>query len=57
LHCERCGIVGCVVRKWVEDKWNEKVLIQVNNKALIVGFTPERKHVGTTFKGTSTRTK
>ncbi len=38
-HHERCGTVGCgiprriqsVVRKWAKDKWNERVLGQINN--------------------------
>jgi hypothetical protein len=54
-HRERCAIVRCgisrqiwsVVRKWAKDKWNERVLGQVNNQAVTIGPTQEWKHACT----------
>jgi hypothetical protein len=64
--CERCKIVWCdipkwiwnVVRKWAEDKQNEWVLRWANNQAHVAKPTlEEQRHVCTTSKGTSSRSK
>jgi hypothetical protein len=64
-HCERCETIRCdimkriwsVIRKWVEDKQNQRVLTQANNQAPVVGPTHEQNCVRTTSKKTAARSE
>ncbi len=64
-HHQRCGTVGCgianqiqsVIRKWAKDKWNEKVLGQINNQALVVKLAREWRHARITIEGTFAKNK
>jgi hypothetical protein len=46
-----------VVRKWAENKQNERVLGRANNQAPTVGLAQEQRHVHMTFERTSTKSK
>jgi hypothetical protein len=60
-----CATVGCgilrwvqnVVRKWVEDKWNEEVLGWTNNQAPIARPTQEWRCACTIFEGAFVRSE
>jgi hypothetical protein len=60
-HHEKCTNVGCgifkwihnVIKKWLEDKQNEKVLAWANNQAPIARHVHEWRHAQTTFEGMS----
>jgi hypothetical protein len=64
-HFERYKIVRCgilkwicsVVRKWMEDKRNERVLGRVNNQALDARPTQEWRCAHTTSKGAYVRSE
>jgi hypothetical protein len=56
----RCGIprqIRSVLRKWIEDKQNERVLRQTNNQALVVGPTKEWRCARTTSERTFVKVK
>jgi hypothetical protein len=62
-HHEKCITIKCVIlkwiwnviRKWTEDKRNERVLEQTNNQTLTI--RQEWRRVHTTFEGASTRSE
>jgi hypothetical protein len=46
-----------VVRKWVEDKWNERLIKRVNNQTPIAKLAQEWRCVHMTSKGMFARSK
>jgi hypothetical protein len=65
LHCERWATIECgklkqvrnVMRKWIEDKWNNGVVEWVNNQVLALGLAHERRYARMISKGTSTKSE